>query len=230
MKEQTLSQIAYERIRKDIISCRIYPGERIRINETVERLTLNLSAVREALSRLTAEGLVVATQQRGFRAAPISLEDLRDLTPVRIEIEISCLRRSLRNGDLNWEANLAAAFHRLANTPRFASEFSRQSSDAFASAHDEFHYALIAACDNKWLLRIRDVLYLQWERYRRLANQKSNYERDLDKEHLELYKAAISRDENLISDLFEIHLQKMTEIIINNKDFFSSPLMNFSDT
>ena len=36
------------------------------------------------LSRLTSEGLVVAEPQRGFRAAPISAEELRDITGVRV--------------------------------------------------------------------------------------------------------------------------------------------------
>src|SRR3546814_13711371 len=66
--------------------------------------------VREALSRLDAEGLVISSNQRGFRIAPISIDDLQDLTSVRIDVEINCLKHSLRLGDLGWETNLVAAF------------------------------------------------------------------------------------------------------------------------
>src|SRR3546814_14557724 len=72
--------------------------------------------VREALSRLDAEGLVISSNQRGFRIAPISIDDLQDLTSVRIDVEINCLKHSLRRGDLCWETNHVADCYRLSNT------------------------------------------------------------------------------------------------------------------
>ncbi|RUM96636.1 GntR family transcriptional regulator [Pseudaminobacter arsenicus] len=219
MSESTQAQIAYEQLRADLLACRLVPGERIRMNEAVNRLDVNLGAVREALSRLAAEGLVIATQQRGFRAAPISVQDLKDLTPVRIEIEISCLRRSLRNGDLSWETHLVAAFHKVSKTPIFDEGNPKRASETFASAHDEFHGALVAACDNSWLLRIRDTLYTQWERYRRLAVQLPRTERDLNAEHRELFNAAMERDENKIASLISDHFNKTTEILLSATDF-----------
>ena len=60
-----------------------------------------MSGVREALSRLWAEGLVVAEPQRGFHVSPVSLEHLTDLTLTRMEIEGLCLSRSIgRSGTL----------------------------------------------------------------------------------------------------------------------------------
>jgi DNA-binding GntR family transcriptional regulator len=223
MSEFTQAHLAYEKLRADLLACRLIPGQRVRINETVERLGLNLSAVREALSRLAAEGLVVATQQRGFRAAPISIEDLKDLTPVRIEIETSCLRRSLRKGDLAWEADLAAAFHKVSKTPIFEDGTPAQPSEAFALAHDEFHGALVSACDNSWLLRIRDILYNQWERYRRLAVQTPYVGRDLNEEHRNLFNAALARDETKIAALIHDHFSKTTDILLSEPRFFKDP-------
>lgn len=221
MTETTQAQIAYEKLRADLLACRLVPGQRLRINEAVDRLNINLSAVREALSRLAAEGLVVALQQRGFRAAPISVEDLKELTPVRIEIEISCLRRSLRNGDLNWEADLGAAFYKVSKTPIFEVGNPNRASEAFALAHDNFHGALVSACQNKWLLRIRDNLYNQWERYRRLAVQLPHITRDLNAEHRELFNAAIERDETKIALLIDDHFNKTTNILLNEPSFFA---------
>lgn len=56
-------------------------------------------AVREALSRLSSECLVIAEPQRGFRAAPISEEDLVQLLEARKEIERLCLHRAMGCGD-----------------------------------------------------------------------------------------------------------------------------------
>ena len=106
-----LTQGAYEDLRADILSCRILPGSRLKIQELCTRLSVSLGAIREALSRLTSEGLVVAEPQRGFRAAPISPEDLSDLTRVRIEIEALCLRRAIALGDVDWVARLVLPEH-----------------------------------------------------------------------------------------------------------------------
>ena len=108
-----LTQGAYEDLRADLLSCRIAPGSRLKVQELCDRLSVSLGAIREALSRLTSEGLVVAEPQRGFRAAPISKEDLIDLTKTRIQIETLCIRRAIEVGDVAWESQLVAALHRL---------------------------------------------------------------------------------------------------------------------
>lgn len=60
-----------------------------------ETLGVSLGSVREALVRLTMEGLVLSEPSKGFVVAPISLDDLDDLTDTRIELETHCLRRSI---------------------------------------------------------------------------------------------------------------------------------------
>ena len=220
MTKDTLAQVAYSALRADLLSCRLVPGEPIRISSTVSRLGVNLSAVREALSRLVAEGLVTAIHHRGFRAAPISLEDLQDLTSVRIEIESSCLKRSLRVGDLAWESGLVAAYHRLSKT-EVPSTADSENSDAFALAHDGFHDALVAACDSEWLLRLRGILYHQSERYRRLAEKIGRHDRNLDAEHEELFNACIARDEAKASELINNHLRRTASVLLDSKDSFN---------
>src|SRR5215813_9999467 len=117
---QNLTQSAYEGVRADLLACRILPGSRLKIQDLCTRFSVSLGAVREALSRLTSEGFVIAEPQRGFRAAPISVADLRDLTMVRIAIEGLCVRRAIAVGTVDWEARLVAAFHRLSRTPERA--------------------------------------------------------------------------------------------------------------
>ena len=115
-KETNLSEAAYLALRADLLACRLPPGARLNIAELSGRLAVSLGAVREALSRLTAEGLAVAEMNRGFRAAPVSESELLDLTGTRIEIETSCLRRSMAVGGVDWEARIVAAHHRLSRT------------------------------------------------------------------------------------------------------------------
>ena len=88
----SLTHNAYARLRTELLSSRLAPGEKLKIEVLCEKFSVGSSAVREALSRLASEGLVVSEPQRGFRVAPLSLDSLRDLTDVRCKIEGLCLR------------------------------------------------------------------------------------------------------------------------------------------
>ena len=114
---QSLTEGAYESLRADLLACRFAPGEKLNINDLSQQLKVSLGAVREALSRLTAEELGVLEAHRGFRAAPVSVAELHDLTSTRIELESLCLARAIAKGDVEWEAGIVAAFHRLSRTP-----------------------------------------------------------------------------------------------------------------
>lgn len=212
-----LTQGAYEQLRADLLACRILPGSRLKIQELCNRLSVSLGAIREALSRLTSEGLVVAEPQRGFRAAPISRADLQDLTQVRIEIEGLCLRRAIEVGDVDWEARLVAAFHRLSRTPERAAADPARSSDEWAEAHAAFHTALADGCDSPWLLRLRGQLYDQSERYRRLSVPLTTQTRNIGEEHQRIVGAALARDADKAVALLSAHLSATTRILLTAK-------------
>ena len=190
----SLTQSAYERLRRDLISGRIRPGERLKISDLCDTMSMNLSAVREALSRLSADGLVIAEPQRGFRSTPISATELRDLTRVRVEIENLCLRSAIARGDVAWEAGVVSAHHAMMRTPKFVADSNSELNPDWWPAHAAFHLALCAACDSTWLLRIRDMLYEQSERYRMLWVVSKRMARDIDGEHRDIAAAVLARD------------------------------------
>jgi len=208
------TQTAYETLRADLLACRIAPGSRLKMQELCVRLSVSLGAIREALSRLTSEGLVMAEPQRGFRAAPISLADLRDLTMVRIEVESLCLRRAIEVGTVEWEASLVAAFHLLSRTPERAVADPMRSDDTWATAHAAFHAALVEGGDSPWLLRLHGQLYAQSERYRRLSIPLGNGDRDVGLEHQAILDAVLKRDVENAVELFTRHLNATTEILL----------------
>ncbi len=209
------TQGAYEALRADLLSCRILPGSRLKIQELCTRFSVSLGAIREALSRLTSEGLVVAEPQRGFRAAPISAADLRDLTLARIEIETLCLRRAISTGSVDWEAGLVAASHRLSRTPERVPNDPARSNDDWAEAHAAFHRALVGGCDSPWLLRLRAQLYDQSERYRRLSIPLSGTTRNVQDEHQNIVQAALDRDAEKATKLLAAHLEATSKILLS---------------
>ena len=106
-----------ERLRADILSTKLVPGQKLHIAGLAKQFSVSLAAVREALSRLVADGLVQASDQRGFRVSPVSPADLADVTQTRIDIEGLALRRSIERGDQAWLASVEKAFASLNAVP-----------------------------------------------------------------------------------------------------------------
>jgi DNA-binding GntR family transcriptional regulator len=209
-----MTQGAYEGLRADLLACRIPPGRKLKIQELCLRFSVSLGAIREALSRLTSEGLVVAEPQRGFRAAPISASDLVDLTMVRIEVDSLCLRRAIACGDVNWESHLVAAAHRLARTPERVPDDPARTNEDWAEAHAAFHLALVAGCDSPWLLHLHTLLYAQSERYRRLSVPFAISGRNVNEEHQAIVTATLARDSEAAVRLLATHLEATTHILL----------------
>lgn len=218
-RDFSLTQGVYRRLRAELLSCRLAPGEKLKIEDLCHHLSAGSSAVREALSRLAADGFVVLEPQRGFRVSPLSLSELHDLTEVRCRIEGMCIQASVASGDVDWETGVIAALHRLTRTPERASGDPKRFNDAFAVAHTAFHAAVVAACDSPWLLRIRAQLFDQHERYRWLVAPLARVDRDLNAEHSAIAMAAIERRADEAVELMAAHLRLTEEVIA------SSPLV-----
>jgi DNA-binding GntR family transcriptional regulator len=215
LRKSSLTQEAYERLRSDLLTCRLKPGERLRIKELCARLSVSLGAVREALSRLTAEGLVSAEPQRGFRAAPLSAVDFKDLARVRTQIEGLCLRRAIEVGDLAWESRIVAAYHLLSSTPCQAADDPQRLSDEYSRVHADFHEELVSACDSPWLCKLRSMLFTQSARYRGLSVPLARVVRDRDREHRELMEAVLAREPERAVASMKQHVELTSRILLD---------------
>lgn len=211
-----------ESVRSQILSCLLRPGSRLRMSELCDTYQVSLGAVREALSRLTAEGLVVAEAQKGFTVAPVSIAELDDLTETRIDIEGLCLAKSIRGGDLDWESKIVAAHHQLRNTTeREEIGGTILQAEDWAKAHGRFHESLVAACGNSILLEIRGTLYARSERYRALAIPLDRKCRDIASEHEHLVQAVLARDVKAAKQLIASHFKSTAKIIRESNELFS---------
>lgn len=213
---QTRADHVYASLRADILACRLAPGRKIRINEVAATLAVSVGAVREALSRLAAEGMAVATAQKGYTVPSVSIEELNDLTKTRIDIEKLCLRSAVDRGDIEWETTVVGAYHRLNRIPERDPEDPSRLNEAWSSAHVVFHTALVAASGSPWLARLRDLLFAQTERYRQLSVPLRRGERDVNAEHKALMEAAIARDADRACLLMEKHLWRTANIILTS--------------
>jgi len=201
-------------LRDAIVHAEFAPGEKLRIDHLGRVYEASIGAVREALSRLTAEGLVVAMPQKGFIVAPISRKELIDLTEVRIEIECKCLARSIEHGDLEWEGRVASLQHKLRALHGAWDKQGTPEGAQWHQVHEAFHAELAAACDNLWWLRLRNQLYVQSERYRRLSRPWKGEARDVTAEHDAIANATLARDARAAQAAMREHLQGTADILL----------------
>jgi DNA-binding GntR family transcriptional regulator len=213
----SLSVAVHTRMRADILAGRFDPGSRLSPRELATEFEVSLSVVREALSRLAEQGLVVATPQLGFSVVSLDADDLLDLTKVRVLIEGAALRDAVEHSDVEYETRVVAAHHRLTRTPFLADEASQAITDEWATAHAVFHDALISASPSLRLRELAANMRDHSELYRRWSGTLSPgvERRDVAGEHRRLMEAVLDHDADLAVDLLADHLNLTTSILIS---------------
>lgn len=214
-RSSTRTEQVYGQLRADILAGRIEPGAKLPFAELTDRYGGSMGALREGLQRLVEQGLVISEPQLGFRVVSLSVDDLRDLTNARCDIEGMALRYAIAHGDIAWESEIVASFYALERTP-----MSVEGSDAaelavdWAAAHQRFHDALIAACPNHRLRSIASSLRDAAELYRHWS-ARAKTSRDTDAEHRQIVDAALGRDSDTAVRLLEQHLRTTARLLID---------------
>jgi GntR family transcriptional regulator, carbon starvation induced regulator len=163
-----LSTSLADHLRGAIIRGTFTPGSKLRMEELRESFGVSLSPLREALSRLVAEGFVVAESQRGFRAAPVSAENLREITALRLALEPMALRDAIEHGDETWEAEVAGALYQLKKHSLKEQAPTSEALERWETVHRNFHLTLLGATRMPLLLNFCTNLHDLSDRYRRL--------------------------------------------------------------
>jgi len=206
---QSSTQRAYLALRHEIITGKIAPGERLKVETLKESLDTGASPVREALSLLTSDQLVERLDQRGFRVAEISKTQFSEVLDLRCNLENLALQQSLKNESKEWEEKLVLSHHHM----------SRASNDApekFEARHKDFHMTLIAECDSPILMRFCGQLYDLNVRYRNLAGKSKTYSRrDVEQEHAAILDAAVERDYEKTSSLLMDHYRQTGAFLVD---------------
>lgn len=178
-RKATKTSVIFEKLRHDIVSNRLRPGERLPLSTLKQRYQVGGSPLREALSRLAAQGLVEGEEQCGYRVSLLSVKELRDLYTARETIETRALELAIEHGDDIWESSVVALFHLLnryldSHTPAKPidpAEWEKRQRDFFC--------AIVRGSQSSWLIRMHDMLYDQSTRYRMLCLNRHYHDADL---------------------------------------------------
>jgi DNA-binding GntR family transcriptional regulator len=208
---RTLIERAYAHLRDDIIEGALAPGEKLRVEHLKARYGVGAGTLREAITRLVSDALVVAEGQRGFRVAAMTIADLLDLTELRLHIEIDALRRSIRAGDDAWRARLQRVYEELSDVEQPIQAGDRKRWEAL---NTRFHEVLVSGHQSPWTLHTLRLLARQGERYRRCSIGLPNTGRDVHAEHRELFELAMQGNEPRAALALEAHIRATPDLIL----------------
>jgi len=215
--KKTMAIDVRDRMRADILSARLVPGQRLMFADLSERYGVSVGVTREALTWLSSQGLVQANAHQGYIVTPLSIPDLSELTQTRVLIEPLVLRMSFEAGGTDWEGDVISAHHILTRTPApfGPAALDEHALDVWAEAHSAFHDILFAACPNQRLRKIvrqlaeEAAMYRRWSVALVLGNPRAA------SEHRELLDAALSGDWERGGEVLRVHIEHTLEMLAN---------------
>lgn len=213
----TLSENVTKKLKSDILAGQYEPGSPLTVSELAKGFDVSVAVVREALTRLATQGLVLQNPNYGFSVRTASEEELNSIVEARLINESAALRLSIAHGDLTWESNVIAVHHKLSQTAEYEEANQKLAiREEWSDIHRQFHYELIAACPNPLLLDICRRLWDLSEFYRHWSFQQQPT-RDGRAEHKALTDAVLSRDSDRAVEIFRAHIQLTADNLFDNR-------------
>jgi DNA-binding GntR family transcriptional regulator len=213
--QATAATSVYERIKEDILAGVLAPGLKLRIEFVSSHYNAGTSPIREALSRLSADGIVIRREQRGFYVASVSVEELREIVKTRCWLEGIALRESISNVTPQWEDTLVVAFHRLSRTERPQNQVDFRMTAEWEVRHNAFHDALISNCGSTFLQQYCRDLRSRSDRYRKLAAASVRTDKIHD-EHKAIFESTVGGNAERAVELLKLHYLT-TQTVIEQK-------------
>ncbi len=214
-------EMTHRRLRDDILFGRLPPGGKLRLERLRDDYDVSVTTLREVLARLVAEGLILFEAQKGFEVAPISARDLREISEMRILLECHAVGPSFAAGDLEWEAAVVGAHHKLARMEARMLAGDRSDTARWKRYDREFHVALISACGSAELLAAHERIFDRFLRYQVLLVMFRGTV--AAEEHNALLAAALDRDADRARALLRDHIGACIDYTVQNGLFGKSP-------
>jgi len=200
LRVRSVVGLAYDQVRAMIVDGRLQPGARVGQAELADALGISRGSVREALRRLTGDGLVAFEVNRGFFVTNVGLGGVLERLEARLLLEPAIARLAAERRTEDDLATLRRAV---------AEERAARSAAAAHDASRAFHAALVAATRNETLTRIFDSLWIEDVGRRLLASRRSQpdwQEADVA-EHAELLEAIEAADRDRAEQLMRGHVE-----------------------
>jgi DNA-binding GntR family transcriptional regulator len=198
------SDKAYSTLFHEIVEGDLSPGTLLAEVEQSQRLGVSRTPLREALSRLMADGLVESAPGRGVIVTEMSLDNITELYEVREALEEQAARLSAYRRDPAVFMRLAEKFSHAAELINSGDMGIRQ----YYELNDEFDQAIDDALGNAFLVAALDASRVHLSRIRRIARGNPERLRESATETLLIIEAIIDGDAALAAHATHVHLHK----------------------
>lgn len=217
-----LTQRAYERLRRDIITCIIAPGSEISESQLSTQYTLSKAAVRVALTKLSHDGLVRAIARRGYRVMPVTLKDIHDGFELRLMLEPAAARMAA--GKVSTQRlKMYNDVCREGYAPGDAKSTTR-----FLEANKAFHVTIAQATENARLAAAIEHLLDEMTRLMHLGLGLRKGSPDMLNEHRNLVKALARGDgetaEHICREQIEASRSMVLSAILTSRSVMNLPI------
>ncbi len=197
----SLSDKAYHTIRRDVLTCRLLPGSLVTESELMERYHTGKSTIRLALTRLSHEKLVVSRPRKGYRIAPVSVQDVEEVFTVRAALEPLAARLAVGKVDIELLKSLEAQCR-----VEVAAPLSTRI-DVFMNANKRFHLTIAEATGNQHLINTLSGLMDEMSRLVALGFNVQRIKPEIKHDHNAMIEAFIEGDAKRVETIARRHIE-----------------------
>jgi DNA-binding GntR family transcriptional regulator len=209
--KMTLAEQIYTVLREDIISQRIKCGEKLTLKALQERFEISSTPIREAIKRLSQEGLIEHITNIGGKVVEISEKDIKEIYDFCSLLDVSALKLTLRNHNIN------DIIHSLKECIELQENSLKLGNiEDFKLHSDNFHDILYKYANNSRLydasLKIRSLFSILTNRYQNFTNA----ETVVFKEHKSIFEAITAKDFDSAVTRMESHFDHAKNYLLEN--------------
>lgn len=215
LNKSTLSEQIYQILRTDIVTGRVSMGQKLTLKVLQERFGVSSTPIREALTRLAEDELVVYDSNIGVKVISLGEQDLRELYGFMGDLDALAIRYAARHPD---QAELR---HQLEKTVAFTRNMLQRQNptpeqvSAWIESSDNFHLLFYRYCGNRRLVRAAQKLRSQLTIFSFRYEADLNTQREIDACHHEIFAAYEAGDIAAAERLMVEHLQKSLEYALD---------------
>lgn len=207
---QTVSEMLYSRLREGIIAGTYPPGLVLRQDDLSRRLGASRVPLREAMTRLEVEGLIVLRPRRGYAVLSLEPSEIREIFELRAVVEEHLAGIAAETRTAN---DLAAVSQSLLRMEQITAR-SPSRSDKWLDANSEFHTRLLACAHRQRAGRFATMLRDQVEPYIRIEINLTKDVKQAEAEHRLMFEALEAGSTRRLKQLCRQHCENTASRLI----------------
>ena len=205
MESRPIREIAYEVLKKAIITGEIPAGERIVETDYADRLHISRTPLREALRKLERDGLVEYVMRRGVVVRAFTIEDVRQIYTIRNALEMLTLPSIIENAT---SEDIASLREKLEEMDRLQE---KDDVEGLSPLARDFHWQLTCISQQKRILRVIEGQDEYIRRFSAMAIRQESRRPAAHHEHHLLVDYVEKKDLESFTELTKKHIERSME-------------------